>query len=213
MTEPDVSTQPGKKPSLKSFWLQMFARAMRQAFGRPAGKPTQAEANAQIKTEAELQARYASAVHQRPDLEHRAQAHGITFALIARPHHRAALLDFLDNPTALTPLNYMHMTWITAIDPSTGGTTVSGTHAANRAIYDWSAQHFAAMTPRDAHDSLVLDRLRAMTSVDRIGWTAEQWRDHEAQGTERWRAGFNVHYDAPAVIANRRASRDHRLGV
>ena len=213
MTEPDFSTTSNDKQSLTSLLLQIFARAMRQAFGRRVGMPAQADADAQIKTEAELQARYASAVHQRLELERRAQAHGITFALIARAHHRAALLDFLDNPTALTPLNTMHMTWVSAIDPSTGGTTVSGTHAAIRAIHDWSAQHFAAMTPRNAHDSPVLDRLRAMTPLNRVGWTAEQWRAHEAQETERWPAGFNVRCDAPAVIANRRASRDHRLGV
>ena len=213
MTEPDVSNEPSTKQPLKSLLLQIFARAMRQAFGRPAGKPTQAEANAQIKTEAELQARYASAVHQRPDLEHRAQAHGITFALIAQPHHRAALLNFLANPTALTPLNYMHMTWVSAIDPSTGGTTVSGTHAAIRAIHDWSARHFAAMTPRDAHESSVVDRLRVMTSLHRVGWSAEQWRTHEAQEAERWRASFKLDCVAPVAPANRHTTSDHRLGV
>ena len=124
MTEPDFSTTSNDKQSLTSLLLQIFARAMRQAFGRRVGMPAQADADAQIKTEAELQARFASAVHQRLELERRAQAHGITFALIAQPHHRAALLDFLDNPTAPTLLNYMHMTWVSAIDPSTGGTTV-----------------------------------------------------------------------------------------
>jgi hypothetical protein len=48
-------------------------------------------------------------------LEKRARAHGITFSVTAQAHHRAAVLDYLDNPSASTLIAHKHLTWFAPI--------------------------------------------------------------------------------------------------
>jgi hypothetical protein len=90
---------------------------------------------------------------------------------------------------------------ITAIDLATGTSAVSRTHAANRAFYDWSAKHFAAMIPDPYFAEAVrtVTRLRDQTPLDRVGWTAEQWCSHEHAGNDQWRGSLQASRSPPVV--------------
>ena len=48
-------------------------------------------------------------------MEKRARAHGIAFSVTAQAHHRAAVLDYLDNPGAPTLIAHKHLTWFAPI--------------------------------------------------------------------------------------------------
>jgi hypothetical protein len=48
-------------------------------------------------------------------LEKRARAHSIAFSVTAHAHHRAAVLDYLDNPGASTLIAHKHLTWFAPI--------------------------------------------------------------------------------------------------
>ena len=49
-------------------------------------------------------------------LEARARYHGITFSVTAQAHHRAAVLDYLDNPDAPTLISGKHLSWLAPIN-------------------------------------------------------------------------------------------------
>ena len=220
MTDIEPSKEQPSRTTSITLALQAFVAAMRQLFGQveltaARRKQMQIDAEAQERAEAEMRRRFSEGPVDWHELEQRARNHGVKFAHCARAHHRAALLDFLDNPDAPSPLTYMHMTWIIPIDQTTGRSTFSGTHPAGRDIYRWTARHIHGMyaNPHDPQDVRTVDRLKALTPLDRASWSAEQWRAHEAQETERWHAGLKFACTSPTVPADRRTSRDHRLGV
>jgi hypothetical protein len=119
--------------------------------------------------EAALQKLYPKAVLQWNQMEQRARKHGIKFSPLAQAQHRAAILDFLDNPDALTHLTPMHATWFFAIDPN-GQPAGSMSHPANLAqfqiVYRYAVRH--------RWDSEFYTTERAL-------WTPQQWRDYERQ--------------------------------
>ena len=223
MTEPEQKNDaPHSEPSDFAAALRGFILALRQVLTRSdsaliQSRRQQAEAD-QIRSEraeAELRARYPQAIHQAQQLTERARRHGVIFAQYAAPHHQAALLDMLDNPTAPTPLIYMHMTWVTAIDPATGRSTVSGTHPAVRALYRWTAHHVHAMraNPDDPRSIRAVENLRALTPLDRAEWTEGQWRSHEHREAEQWRAAraaFRQPVPEPNQPIDRRRLRPDR---
>lgn len=59
--------------------------------------------------------RYSRATLDWNQLEKRARAHGIAFSVTAQAHHRAAVLDYLDNPGAATLIAHKHLTWFAPI--------------------------------------------------------------------------------------------------
>lgn len=127
----------------------------------------EAEAREEQAAEAALQQRYPNAILKWNEMERRARRHGIKFPPAAQAHHRAAILEFLDNPDAPTYLTPMHATWFYAID-SNGRPVGSITHPANlaqfqiiyryAATHGWKSDHFTA---------------------ERAQWSVQQWRDHE----------------------------------
>ena len=62
--------------------------------------------------------RYSRATLDWNQLEKRARAHGIAFSVTAQAHHRAAVLDYLDNPGAPTLISHKHLTWFAPIRTS-----------------------------------------------------------------------------------------------
>ena len=62
--------------------------------------------------------RYSRATLDWNQLEKRARAHGIAFSVTAQAHHRAAVLDYLDNPGAPTLIAHKHLTWFAPIRTS-----------------------------------------------------------------------------------------------
>lgn len=127
----------------------------------------EAEAREERAAEAALQQRYPNAILKWNEMKRRAQQHGIKFLPAAQAHHRAAILEFLDNPDAATYLTPMHATWFCAIDPN-GRPAGSITHPANLAqfqiIYRYAARH-----------SWTSDHYTA----ERAQWSVQQWRDYE----------------------------------
>lgn len=65
--------------------------------------------------EAAIRQRYPRAMLDWNLLEKRAKAHGIKFSPTAQAHHRAAVLDYLDNPGAPTLIAHKHLTWFAPI--------------------------------------------------------------------------------------------------
>ncbi len=64
--------------------------------------------------ERELLCRYPDASSNARLLDARAQGHGVVFSDAALPHHRAAILDHLDNPETPTILTPSQLTWVGA---------------------------------------------------------------------------------------------------
>ena len=62
-----------------------------------------------------IRKRYPRAVLDWNQLEKRARAHGVVFSVTAQAHHRAAVLDYLDNPGASTLIAHKHLTWLAPI--------------------------------------------------------------------------------------------------
>jgi len=143
------------------------------------------EREAEEAAEAQILQRYAGAVFHAAELDRRAKAHGVMFVPALRAEYRAAILDFLDNPDAPTPLTGMHMTWFWGAGPD-GRSTASRTHPVNRAIYRWNARDVARMRPYgDPHSDAALHRLRTIHyPLDRRDWTAAQWAAFEDDGRE-----------------------------
>jgi hypothetical protein len=140
------------------------------------------EREAEEAAEARILQRYAGAAFYTAELERRAKARGVIFAPALRAEYRAAILDFLDNPDAPTPLTGMHMTWFWGAGPD-GRSTASRMHPVNRAIYRWNARDVARMRPYgDPSSDAALHRLRTIHyPLDRCDWTAAQWAAHEQQ--------------------------------
>ncbi len=62
-----------------------------------------------------IRKRYPRATLDWNQLENRARVHGIAFSVTAQAHHRAAVLDYLDNPGAATLIAHKHLTWFAPI--------------------------------------------------------------------------------------------------
>lgn len=62
--------------------------------------------------EDELRRHYPRGSIDAAEIEARARAHGITFSVTAQLHHRAAILDYLDNPGAPTLISSKHLSWM-----------------------------------------------------------------------------------------------------
>jgi hypothetical protein len=62
-----------------------------------------------------IRKRYPRAELNWNQLEKRARAHGIAFSVTAQTHHRAAVLDYLDNPGVATVITHKHLTWFAPI--------------------------------------------------------------------------------------------------
>lgn len=65
--------------------------------------------------ESAIRQRYPHAILDWNLLEKRARAHGIRFSPTAQAHHRAAILDYLDNPDAPTLIAHKHLTWLAPV--------------------------------------------------------------------------------------------------
>ncbi len=65
-----------------------------------------------------IRRRYPRAMLDWNQLEKRARAHGIAFSVTAQAHHRAAVLDYLDNPGASALIAHKHLTWCAPIRTS-----------------------------------------------------------------------------------------------
>lgn len=139
----------------------------------------QAEWDAHQASEVAIKRRYAHAYFRREELDARAKRHGVDFSFMTSHAHRAAMLDFLDNPNAPTLLNSMHMTWFRGIDAN-GVPTQSRVHPVNRAIYNWNARDVERMRPRgDPNHDHAVANLNAHFPIIRVDWTAQQWVAHE----------------------------------
>ena len=122
--------------------------------------------------EAALRRRYATAIFYQEVLDVRAAQHRIKFSPRAEPHHREAILDFLDDPSAPTRLTPMHASWFQALDDD-GKPTFTMAHPVNRAEflitqryatrYGWQLEHYSA---------------------ERAEWTNDQWLAHERRERE-----------------------------
>ena len=102
-----------------------------------------------------IRKRYPRAVLDWNQLEKRARAHGVVFSVTAQAHHRAAVLDYLDNPGASTLIAHKHLTWFAPIR----------THDVERNADNWR-RYQDMCTPlrnRDvAHDRAVRGELTGM---------------------------------------------------
>ncbi len=118
---------------------------------------------------------YATANFQQAELDVRAAQHRIKFSPTTLPHHRAAVLDFLDDPTAPTHLTPMHAMQFQALDED-DKVTLTMAHPANLAAflitsryaarYGWQSEHYTA---------------------ERAKWSVAQWLDYESQEREQLR--------------------------
>ena len=120
--------------------------------------------------DAALRNRYAHATLQWNKLAGPARRHGVAFSLTAEAHHRAAVLDLLDDLDAPTLLVHRHLTWVQPIDED-GYPDNSPTHPAARAIYRFNSQRYPSLYP-----------------PERNTWSAEQWRQHEQRLLAEWLA-------------------------
>ena len=151
------------------------ARQLRRALwllnGRPGADPDvlAAEQREDEERERELRRRYPDAIFRTREFEERARQHGIKFCPLAQPHHRAAILEFLDNPGAPKLLSSMHATWFQAIDAD-GRFDGSMAHPVNQAQFQITylyAQSHGWQT-------------NYWTS-ERAQWSVAQWLDHEQE--------------------------------
>jgi hypothetical protein len=121
---PDTSDFFGAYSYQRTWWQRLWCLAIHGlADGQRLARPEEIELRHQEAREWEqkeslILAKYPDALLHRKSLEERAAAHGVRFSSSARAHHRAAILDHLDNPDAPTPVNYVHLTWSHPIDPS-----------------------------------------------------------------------------------------------
>jgi hypothetical protein len=126
-----------------------------------------AESREEQAHEEALRQRYPNAMLQWNEMERRAAQHRVKFSAHAEAHHRAAILEFLDNPDLPTALTPMHATWFHAIG-SDGQTTGSMAHPANRAqfqiTYRWAARHNWSSD---------------WYTAEHAQWSVQQWVDYE----------------------------------
>jgi hypothetical protein len=104
------------------------------------------------------------------DLNTEAQSNGVAFSIAAKVHHRAALLDALDDPFAPTPLTHRQLTFVQPIDED-GYPDTSPAHPAARALYRLKSRQYPALYPPERND-----------------WTAAQWREHGHRQYADWLA-------------------------
>lgn len=124
--------------------------------------------------EAALRCKYAHAIFQRNDLERRAAEHGVWFGPQAQAHHRAAILDFLDDPTQPTNLNFKHSTWFMGRNAA-GRSDASMTHPVNQAAFQIAyGDHRRRGCPSDWY------------TAERAGWGPADWQHHEANERRRF---------------------------
>jgi len=121
----------------------------------------EAEHQQQYDADAEIRRRYGSAFLNHNELERRAKAHRVDISRCAEDCHKAAILDYLDNPTIQTPLTSMHMTWFNGVNAD-GSLSHSMTHPVNRAKYHVEARDLPELYP-----------------AERLSWGAAQWGQHE----------------------------------
>lgn len=122
-----------------------------------------------------LRRRYNANFHQ-AEIDVRAARHRIKFSLTALPHHRAAVLDFLDDPTAPTHLTPMHASWFQALDED-GKATFTMAHPTNRAAFLITSRYAARYGWQSEH-----------YTTERAKWSPEQWLDFESQERQQLRA-------------------------
>jgi hypothetical protein len=120
--------------------------------------------------ETAIRLRYADAALHWNQLNARARAHGVSFSLTAQAHHRAAILDALDDPFAATLLGHMHLTWVQPVDAD-GYADNSPTHPAARRLYRLKSQKYPAAYPHERND-----------------WSCAQWLAHEDRQYKIWRS-------------------------
>jgi hypothetical protein len=137
--------------------------------GRPGADPDvlAAEQREEDAADDELQRRYPNAIFQTRELERRAAEHGVKFAPFAHPHHRAAILDFLDNPHVSLPLTPRHATWVCAVDRD-GTQNSSMAHPVNQAQFMITYRFVRSHGLQDDY-----------YTSERAGWTTAQWLEHE----------------------------------
>ena len=153
--------------------MHAFASALHEIF-RPTGYGSAAykaqlarEQELLDASEAALRRKHGNAIFQRNDIERRAAEHGIVFSLHAEPHHRAAILDFLDDPRKPTHLHGMHATWFHARGDN-GRSITSLAHPANRAAFEITRRCIV----RHGYES-------AYYTAEKSNWTGDQWLDFE----------------------------------
>lgn len=143
--------------------------------GRPGCDPETLEREHRewLAADAELHRRYPNAMFHERELAERAQAHGVRLSPFDSPHHRAALLDYLDDPARTEPLwNVSMAVSIAAINAQAldehGEFTVSMIHPVNRARYKLIGYQFKRSGHQDEY-----------YNDERAGWSLEQWLRYE----------------------------------
>ncbi len=126
-------------------WRDRFRRRppTRRRSGTPCS-PTSATWRLPTKEQEDaIRNRYPRAALDWNRLQKRARAHGIAFSVTAQAHHRAAVLDYLDNPGAPTVIAHKHLTWFAPIRtsdlqremPTTGADIRTCARAASQSRY------------------------------------------------------------------------------
>jgi hypothetical protein len=156
--------------------------------------------------EAALKEKYRNAIFNWNEIEARAKKHAVYFSPSCEGHHRAAILDFLDNPQMPTRLNSMHMTWFYGANTK-GELAHSCTHAVDRKKYEWLARHWNAYPlSGNPKDDRSVHWLREEFSLHRVGWTSDQWRQHEAE--KRTMSDLRRLLSRPASSSKGKGARD-----
>lgn len=183
---------------LKSF-LEVCAPRRRTLRDPSVRARSEAETQAMFAAEDAISSTYANAIFNANAIHERSVRHGIEFSQTATLAHRAAILDFLDNPESPTPLTTMHMTWFNAVTRD-GNVTLSKTYPANRARYNFEARYYAAqpLTGNAIEDASLLRIKTVHVPLERTKWTTAQGRQHEEAEAKDYAAKF------PGMAAFRR---------
>jgi hypothetical protein len=145
--------------------------------------------------ETAIRLRYADAALHWNQLNARALAHGVSFSLTAQAHHRAAILDALDDPHAPTLLTHKHLTWAHVVDED-GYADNCPTHPAARALYRLRSCQFPALYP-----------------PERNSWNDAQWREHESRQDAEWLAKMSPETRRQLDIWARRVNVERDAGT
>lgn len=179
----EATNQQITTPDFFSEIFAAFLRSLQEIFAPPVvvgrvqdNDRLRREAAAAEQAEQIIASRYADAWYRHHEIAARAAAHGVQFSLSATDAHKLAILDFLDNPLASTPLTHVHTTWFWGVTHDGRGTT-SCSHPVGRAIYAWNALDIARR-PRtgDPFEDATVDRLRTHYPSERVAWSEAQWR-------------------------------------
>lgn len=177
-------------------WRDWFKRAADEAANRDsllAYLRNMAIANEE--QEDAIRNRYSRATLDWNQLEKRARAHGIAFSVTAQAHHRAAVLDALEDPFAPILHNHRHLTFVQPVDED-GYPDSSHSQPAARALYRLKSRQYPALYPPERND-----------------WTAAEWREHEQRQCADWLAKCSPEARAHLMAWAKRVNAERETGT